>query len=224
MGYRVKLYSNGVLVADETDPAAAPSHQKPQTQWLVQADQMNGSGPVEFRIICITSPCPGWTVTMNGAVYIVDQIVFQPSNAASGAPATLVDLAITGATSSGPGASALAGQSLPIYGVSGSGAPLVSAPIAAAPALAGARVSPNPATVAARIVFAMPRTGHAEVDIIDTAGRHVRSIASGTFAAGAHDLTWNGRDDRGKAAGPGVYFVRVAGAGGERTSRLTWLK
>ncbi|MGH7730918.1 MAG: hypothetical protein ACRENJ_06660 [Candidatus Eiseniibacteriota bacterium] len=58
--------------------------------------------------------------------------------------------------------------------------------------------------------------GHAEIAVLDLAGRHVRAVASGTFKAGYHLTIWDGRDDRGRRVPGGLYFVRALTAG-ERT-------
>jgi len=219
-GYRVLLYSNGQVVADATNPPSRVAHQKPQTQWLVEAGP-NG-GAMEYRIICITSPCPGWTVSMNGALYLVDKIVFQSVGAIPGFT-TCIDMAMTAAIGSG-GPGTMATPYLPVYGVSGTGTPLVGVPVAEAAALPGAKLSPNPASGAVNVVFAMPRAGAADVAVIDAAGRLVRSLAARPFAAGAHALTWDGRDDGGHATAPGVYFVRVETPAGTRSSQVTRLR
>jgi hypothetical protein len=54
------------------------------------------------------------------------------------------------------------------------------------------------------------------VRIWDTAGRHVRDLG----AVRAADVTWDGRDDAGRAVAPGVYFVRAEGANVTRTARV----
>jgi flagellar hook assembly protein FlgD len=41
----------------------------------------------------------------------------------------------------------------------------------------------------------------------------VRTLVDGLVDAGSHSVVWDGRDDRGRSAGTGVYFVRMAGAG-----------
>ncbi len=214
-GYRVLLYSNGTVVADVTNPLSRASHQKPQTTWLVQTDLISGTGPAEFRIICITSPCPGWTVTLNGALYIVDEIAFQPVGAAVEAPTSLTSMAFhtTG------------GSTLPIYGITGDPQlPLVGVDTPApAVELAAARLSPNPASGPTRLVFALPRAGHTKVAVIDAGGRQVRELADGAFTAGAHELKWDGRDDGGNVTAPGVYFVRIAADQFTRVARVTRL-
>ncbi|MBI5169556.1 MAG: hypothetical protein HZA61_08720 [Candidatus Eisenbacteria bacterium] len=49
------------------------------------------------------------------------------------------------------------------------------------------------------------------LDVYDAGGRRVRRLAGGVFRAGTHVIPWNGRDDRGRTCGPGVYFARFEG-------------
>ncbi len=50
----------------------------------------------------------------------------------------------------------------------------------------------------------------------------MRTIARGqSFEAGAQSLRWDGRDQNGHAVGTGVYFVRLATAGGTWTKMVT---
>ena len=43
----------------------------------------------------------------------------------------------------------------------------------------------------------------------DVRGRRIATLAAGSLAAGDHVVQWNGRDDRGREASAGVYFVRL---------------
>jgi len=75
-----------------------------------------------------------------------------------------------------------------------------------------ARVSfsarPNPAQVA-ELRFALPRRDDVELAVFDVAGRRVATLARGAFEAGTFSRKWNGRDDRGSLAGPGIYLYRL---------------
>ena len=64
------------------------------------------------------------------------------------------------------------------------------------------------------LAFQLPAATAVELAIYDVAGRAVRRLATGErFAAGAHVLRWDGRDQDGAISSPGLYFVRVrAGA------------
>ncbi len=83
---------------------------------------------------------------------------------------------------------------------------------AASAALALA-ATPNPSRGAATLSFSLERGGEATLAIHDVGGRVVRRIASGPLAAGAHRVTWDGRDEQGRDAAPGLYFARLALSG-----------
>ncbi len=82
---------------------------------------------------------------------------------------------------------------------------------------------PAPAWLAGPIPFrdvvrlTPPATGSAQAEIFDPAGRLVRRLSRG---GGGALLEWNGRDDAGRDAPPGVYTVRAVGAGGKARMRL----
>jgi hypothetical protein len=69
--------------------------------------------------------------------------------------------------------------------------------------------SPNPFRGRASFRFGLARAGEVQLELYDVSGRRVRSLASGTLAAGEHFTAWDGRDQRGNAVQPGVYFVRL---------------
>ena len=70
-------------------------------------------------------------------------------------------------------------------------------------------VLPNPApgSCALRFSLAAPRSG--SLAVFDAGGRLVRTLASGSFAAGEHGPPWDGRDGDGRALPNGVYFARL---------------
>ena len=67
---------------------------------------------------------------------------------------------------------------------------------------------PNPAR-STRINFSLPRKDDVELGVYDVLGRRVAVLAHGKMPAGAYSKQWDGRDDGGKKAGPGVYFLRL---------------
>ena len=77
--------------------------------------------------------------------------------------------------------------------------------------------APNPFGAETRVSFSLARPMSVRVDVIDTAGRFVRNLASLPVAVGDQSVTWDGRDSGGRRAAPGVYLVRV-NAGGEQSS------
>jgi hypothetical protein len=75
------------------------------------------------------------------------------------------------------------------------------------------RISPNPTAASSRITFALAKSGPVRLEVFDITGRRIRMLASSTFAAGHHDLAWDGKDDRGVRAHAGIYRVRLSTAG-----------
>jgi hypothetical protein len=79
-------------------------------------------------------------------------------------------------------------------------------------------LGPNPARAEVRLAYVLPRKGSVHIGICDAAGRLVRTLESGTVAAGRHGLTWDRTDHSGRKVGAGVHVVRFE-AGEARASR-----
>jgi flagellar hook assembly protein FlgD len=60
--------------------------------------------------------------------------------------------------------------------------------------------------------------------VFDLAGRAVRSLASGVFAAGEHAITWDGRDDGGQTVPSGVYVTALTSAGVREFCKVVVMK
>lgn len=82
------------------------------------------------------------------------------------------------------------------------------------------RVSPNPTHGDSRIELALPASRPVHLTIVDPGGRRVREVFSGALSAGVHLLRWDGRDDAGRLAGAGIYFVTLAAGEQRITSRI----
>jgi calcineurin-like phosphoesterase family protein/flagellar hook capping protein FlgD/purple acid phosphatase-like protein len=97
-------------------------------------------------------------------------------------------------------------------------------PAAGAPVFAIQRPRPNPAGGFADLRFTLSRSAAATLRIVDATGRLVRAIELGELDPGEHSWRWDGRDDRGRQAASGRYFVELrAGARRARTP-LTLLR
>lgn len=77
------------------------------------------------------------------------------------------------------------------------------------PGGAPVRAAPNPAFGAVSFAFTLARAGDADLAVYDASGRRVRTLARGTRAAGAQSVTWDARDDAGRACAPGAYWARL---------------
>jgi len=82
---------------------------------------------------------------------------------------------------------------------------------------------PTPSSGSITIGCSIGQPGPISVDVYDLAGHKIRSLASGSLSAGAHQFHWNGKDQLGQPASQGVYFVRlwVGGQSGQHDQILT---
>lgn len=80
--------------------------------------------------------------------------------------------------------------------------------------------APNPVREQARLAFSLPRAGLARLDVYDVTGARVRKLLDRACPMGGTSVTWDGRDDRGRRARSGVYFVRLVFEGRGVSSRL----
>ena len=85
-------------------------------------------------------------------------------------------------------------------------------------------VSPNPAPGRAHVAFELSQAGHARLEILDLAGRRVKTLRDGWLAANRYDESWQGDDDTGHAVAGGVYFVRLVAAGESSCQRIVILQ
>jgi len=83
---------------------------------------------------------------------------------------------------------------------------------------------PNPARGGTSVHFVLPADERVELVLFDVSGRQVRQLARGTYAAGAHDVAWDGRDADGRAAAPGVYLARLKGGRTNATQSLVLIQ
>ncbi|RMH60242.1 MAG: T9SS C-terminal target domain-containing protein [Calditrichaeota bacterium] len=83
---------------------------------------------------------------------------------------------------------------------------------------------PNPFNPRTAIPFTVDREQNIRLDIYNVNGKRVQTLVNNRFAAGQYELSWNGRDINGQAAGSGVYFVRLQGERVTHTRRILLLK
>ena len=79
---------------------------------------------------------------------------------------------------------------------------------------------PNPARSGATLRFGLPRESLVSVRIYGVDGALVRDLATGTLAAGEHQLPWDLRDAHGAAVSDGLYFAQLLVDGITRSERL----
>jgi photosystem II stability/assembly factor-like uncharacterized protein len=67
--------------------------------------------------------------------------------------------------------------------------------------------SPNPFSASTTLAFRLSTATDVRLSVYDAAGRRVRLLAAGRWAAGVHRVTWDGTDDRGARVANGIYFA-----------------
>jgi hypothetical protein len=93
-----------------------------------------------------------------------------------------------------------------------------------APTFAALRAWPNPFSSATTVRFAVPRPSSVRIEVRDLEGRTTRRLVDETRAAGTHTVTWDGRDDSGRAAPAGLYFVQLVLDGVSTSTRVVRLE
>jgi hypothetical protein len=79
---------------------------------------------------------------------------------------------------------------------------------------------PNPFNPRASLRLALPVSGDITVTVYDPRGRRVRDLFRGRREAGVHGFEWDGKDEEGRSAASGAYFVRAATPAGAVTAKI----
>lgn len=95
-----------------------------------------------------------------------------------------------------------------MYGVGCFGAGVTDGGIAGSD-IFGVRCFPNPSRGGVTIAASSDANRPRRVEVFDVAGRLVRSWSGGGDASGLSSVWWDERDDAGRDAAAGVYFVRA---------------
>jgi hypothetical protein len=93
-----------------------------------------------------------------------------------------------------------------------------------APRLALERNRPNPFNPTTAIAFEIPRAGRATLRVYSVQGALVRTLVDAPLPAGRHTVTWDGRDDEGRALGSGLYLSELVSDGRRLTRKMSLLK
>jgi ELWxxDGT repeat protein len=91
---------------------------------------------------------------------------------------------------------------------------------AAAPSLDLHPSFPNPFSRHTNIRFDLSSPALVRVRLFDAAGREVRDLVSERMTVGPHAVGWDGRDEKGRLVGSGVYLYRVEAGGASDAGRV----
>lgn len=67
----------------------------------------------------------------------------------------------------------------------------------------------NPFNPETKIGFVLPEAGNLTLKIFTITGQLVRTLASGNFDGGRHELVWDAKDDRGAQVATGIYLYQL---------------
>jgi hypothetical protein len=100
----------------------------------------------------------------------------------------------------------------------------IGTPNTGGPAFALGLAVPNPTNGPVDVAFTMPGPGHVSAVIVSVDGRRVwrRSIVAST--GGHYTVPWDGHDDSGIPAPPGLYFLQVITDYGTRGQRIVRIR
>lgn len=83
---------------------------------------------------------------------------------------------------------------------------------------------PNPFNPTTTIAFALPSPGSIRLSVVNTRGQTVSVLADGSYPAGRHIVTWNGRDQDGNPVASGIYLYILETPSGRRSRKMTLIR
>ncbi|MEM1424882.1 MAG: FlgD immunoglobulin-like domain containing protein, partial [Planctomycetota bacterium] len=83
---------------------------------------------------------------------------------------------------------------------------------------------PNPFASATRIGYSLAEESYVSLVVLDVTGREVARLVDGVRTAGAHQVTWDGRNAQGRSLASGVYLYRLDAGSFSDTKRMVLTK
>jgi len=83
---------------------------------------------------------------------------------------------------------------------------------------------PNPFNPETTIKFSLAKDSNVTLEIYNVKGQLVRSLVTGKYRAGTHQVFWNGKDDTGQAVSSGIYFYTLITDKATATKKMILLK
>jgi flagellar hook assembly protein FlgD len=92
---------------------------------------------------------------------------------------------------------------------------------------------PNPFNPATRIQYAVSREKrrtadnslpHTTLKIYNILGQKVRTLVDESKRAGSYEVIWDGKDDKGKEVGSGIYFYQLRAGDYTETKKMILVK
>ena len=84
--------------------------------------------------------------------------------------------------------------------------------------------SPNPFNPTTEIQFSLPEALDVSIVIYNMLGQKVKTLVDERMDTGKHSRVWNGKDDKGRTVGSGIYLYRMKAGSFQQTKRMLILK
>ena len=82
------------------------------------------------------------------------------------------------------------------------------------------RITGNPIGEHPRLTLTLPTARRVQVVVFDVQGKHVRALHDEVMCEGEQSIVWDLRDDQGREAPRGVYFLKAWALGMVTRARL----
>jgi len=83
---------------------------------------------------------------------------------------------------------------------------------------------PNPFNSHTSIQYQLPKSGRVNLTIYNMLGQKIRTLIDQILQAGHFHVTWDGKDDAGKAAASGVYFYQLDAGNFSEVKKMLFLQ
>jgi hypothetical protein len=83
---------------------------------------------------------------------------------------------------------------------------------------------PNPFNPSTTLRYDVPSKAKVTIQVFDLAGRLVKTLVDEEKSAGSYQISWDGKDELGRAVASGVYFARMKAAGYLHTTKMILVK
>ncbi len=83
---------------------------------------------------------------------------------------------------------------------------------------------PNPFNPTTNISFNLGKSERVTLAVYNMLGQKIKTLVDKQLPAGAHQITWNGKDEAGRAMASGVYYYRLETESQQATKKMLLLK
>lgn len=83
---------------------------------------------------------------------------------------------------------------------------------------------PNPFSNSTTISFSLSQSQKVSIQIFDMDGKLIKTITNAEMQAGAHQFTWNAKDEKGNAISAGIYYLKLTAGSYAETKKIIVIK